>query len=103
MTLEEAVEALYMFRGQLVDAKVALLGEVGGKQFLASFSGVTDEVHHWSTPAEHWTLRWTRNTGEPDAGSVTLWRKGFEGGEFEEPEGLTIRHRGVTVELFAYL
>lgn len=60
MTLEDAVEALYMFRGQLVDAKVALVGEVGGEQFLASFSGVTNGVQHWGTPDEHWTLRWTR-------------------------------------------
>ena len=44
MTLEEAVEALYGFRDHLVDVTIALTGEVGGEQSLATFSGIPIEV-----------------------------------------------------------
>ena len=105
MTVEEAVDALYGFRGQMVEVSVALRGEVGGEQFLASFSGVADEVHERGVPAddEHWTLAFVKEGNKPHDGSVTIWRNGFEDAELEEPERLTIRHRGVTIELYAYI
>lgn len=104
MTLEQATEALYGFRDHLVDVTIALTGEVGGEQSLASFSGTPVEVRHVDRPGEeHWTLVWPRKRGDPDASSVTIWRNGFEGGEINEPEELTVRHRGVTIRLFAYM
>jgi hypothetical protein len=105
LTIEEAVDVLYGFRGQMVEVSVSLRSEVGGEQFFSSFSGVADEVHERNAQAgdEHWTLGFVKEGNKPHNGSVTIWRNGFEDAEFEEPERLTVRHRGVTIELYAYI
>jgi hypothetical protein len=112
-TVEDAVAALAGYKGHMVEISIARASDDEGseREQYASFAGVVDRCLPWGDVDDgqgpnHWTIVF-REPGDgstPNAGSVTIWRDGFEDIDRSgEPERIIIKQRELLLDVHAYL
>jgi hypothetical protein len=127
MTYDELIETLAGLSGRMVEATIRTPYEDpesgSGGEWYGSFSGEVDRLGDEAVSGTgHRTLYWREEERtRPHEGSITVWRRGFEGAEVkgtdrtleevvaEEEEGqgttwtVNIFQRGLLIELTIYI
>jgi len=112
-TVEDAVAALAGYEGQMIEVSIAHGSgdQDPDRESYASLSGIVDRCVPWGDAddgrgPDHWTIVLAQpgKGTTPNAGSVSIWRDGFEDMDrSDEPDRIVIKQRGLLIDVSAFL